>query len=209
MNSQDKILRTNNSGQGNRPDGAVPVLVTGFDMDGVIIDNTANKIKLAKRFGFDLKAEDTPADFIETVLPERILAKIRPLLYDDPVLALEAGTVAGAKEGLERVKNSGQTYFLISRRRNPGMAIRLLEKHGIWPTYFNAKNAFFVREPEEKNEHAIKLGIDLYVDDQPSVLEKLTAVKTRLLFDQFGKFGPLPFVNQKISSWEELLSEIL
>ncbi len=183
--------------------------IIGFDMDGVIIDNTANKIKLAKQFGVDLKAEDTPADFIERVLPEEVLAKIRPLLYDDPVFALEAGIVAGAKEGLERVKNSGQSYFLISRRRNSPLAIKLLEKRGIWPTYFNRQNAFFVNEPEEKNAHAIRLGIDLYVDDQPSVLEKLSAVKTRLLFDSFNKFGDLSFVDHKVRSWGELLAHLL
>lgn len=183
--------------------------IIGFDMDGVIIDNTENKIRLAKKFGFDLKEGDTPADFIETVVPEDILAKMRPLLYDDPVISLEAHTLKGAKEGLLKVKNSGQQYFLISRRRNPNMAIRLLEKHGIWPAIFNEANAFFVREPEEKNEHAIKLGIDIYVDDQPSVLEKLPAVKTRLLFDRFGKFGPFPYVDEKISSWEELLSHLI
>ncbi len=178
-------------------------------MDGVIIDNTANKILLAKKFGFALKEEDTPADFIETIVPERILAKMRPLLYDDPVLALEAGTVTGAKEGLARVKASGRPFFLISRRHNPGMAIRLLEKHGIWPIYFNERNAFFVREPEEKNEHAVRLGIDLYVDDQPSVLEKLTDVNTRLLFDRFHKFGKLSFVDHQVRSWSELLPHLL
>ncbi|MDP1719198.1 MAG: hypothetical protein Q8L24_02115 [bacterium] len=183
--------------------------IIGFDMDGVIIDNTANKIKLAKRFGVDLSPGDTTADFIETIVPEEILAKMRPLLYDDPVMALEASLLDGAREGLLRVKDSGQPYFLISRRRNSPMAIKLLEKHGIWPAIFNEKNAFFVREPEEKNAHAIRLGIDLYVDDQPSVLAKLPAVKTRLLFDRFGKFGPLSFVNGRISSWEELLGHLI
>lgn len=183
--------------------------IIGFDMDGVIIDNTANKIKIAKKFGFDLKPEDTPADFIEGIVPEAILNEIRPLLYDNPEVALSADLVAGAREGLAKVKASGAPYFLISRRRNSELAIGLLIKHGIWPTYFNESNAFFVREPEEKNKHAIRLGINSYVDDQPSVLEKLTAVPEKFLFDRFGRFGKLPFAHKKIASWDELLAEFL
>ncbi|MDO8467151.1 MAG: hypothetical protein Q7S83_03385 [bacterium] len=183
--------------------------IIGFDMDGVIIDNTANKIRIAKKFGIDLKPEDTPADFIESVVPEDILKEIRPLLYDNPEVALSADLVLGAKEGLGKVKASGVPYFLISRRRNAELAIGLLKKHGIWPTYFNEGNAFFVHKPEEKNEHAIRLGINFYVDDQPSVLEKLTAVPEKFLFDRFGKFGELPFAHKKIASWDELLVHFL
>lgn len=181
----------------------------GFDMDGVIVDNTANKILLAKKFGIDLKPEETVAARIHKVIPDNIMSQIRPLLYDDPEMALTALLVRGAKDGLLRVKESGRPYFLISRRGNPAMAIKLLEGHGIWPAIFNPENAFFVREPEEKNEHAVRLGIDRYVDDEPSVLEKLEDVPNRFLFDQFRQFGELSFSHKKIHSWDELLAEFL
>lgn len=183
--------------------------IIGFDMDGVIVDNAPNKIRIAKTFGYDLKLEETASDFIDSIIPEGVMDQIRPLLYDDPVISMEAGLIDGAKEGLEAIKNSGKQYFLISRRHNHQRAVQLLEKLGIWPTYFNKKNAFFVFEPEEKNAKAIELGIDRYVDDEPSVLAKLTSVPERFLFDRFSKFGELPFAHKKVSSWKELLTHFI
>lgn len=183
--------------------------VIGFDMDGVIIDNTENKIRLAKKFGFDLKPEDTAADRIEQVIPESILREMRPLLYDNETTALDASLIDGAKEGLRAIKASGCPYFLISRRRNAVLATKLLQRHGIWPDIFNDSNAFFVYYPEEKNEHAVRLGITRYVDDQPSVLEKLVNVPEKFLFDRFRQFAELPFKHTKIHSWDELLAKIL
>lgn len=179
--------------------------IIGLDMDGVIVDNTRNKIKLAKKLGFHLKPEDTPADFIVKLLPADALAEIRELLYHKPKTALEAELVPGAKIGLEKLKKSELKYFLISRRPNPDLAKNILEKLGVWPKYLNDQNAFFVNKPEEKNEKAIELGVNIYVDDQPSVLEKLTSVPNRFLFDRFGKFDELPFKHIKISSWGQFL----
>ncbi|MBI5421403.1 MAG: hypothetical protein HZA35_03815 [Parcubacteria group bacterium] len=45
----------------------------GFDMDGVIIDHTEMKMRLAKDFGFDLKPEETPADVLRTIMPREQL----------------------------------------------------------------------------------------------------------------------------------------
>ncbi len=183
-------------------------LVIGFDMDGVIINNYRNKISLAKKFGFDLKLEDTPAERFHAVVPEVILNQMRPLLYDDPETALKAETVQGAIDGLKRIRESGIPYFLISRRRNWAMAVRSLEHHDLWPRFFNQKNTFFVFEPEDKDERAKALGINLYIDDQPTVLEKLVSVENRILFDQFNLFGRPNFPHKKVSSWEELLPHI-
>ena len=180
--------------------------IIGLDLDGVIVDNTQNKIKFAKKLGFDLNPEDTPADFIETVLPKDTLSELQKLLYHNPQTALQANLISGAKAGLECIKKSGIKYFLISRRKDPELAASLLKKRGLWPHYFNAENAFFVSEPEDKNMKAIDLGVNFYVDDQPSVLEKLNGVPNRFLFDRFGKFNNLPFECVRISSWEQFLS---
>lgn len=178
-------------------------------MDGVIVDNTKNKIKFAKKLGFDLKPEETPADFIETVLPKDALNELRRLLYDKPATALQADLVEGAEAGLAKLKESRIPYFLISRRKDPALAKQLLQKRGLWPSFFNEKNAFFVNEPEEKDLKAIELGVNIYVDDQPGVLGKLLSVEKRFLFDRFGKFGDLPFKHVKISSWKEFLSYLV
>lgn len=180
--------------------------IIGLDLDGVIVDNTENKIKFAKELGFNLKPEDTPADFIETVLPEETLSELSKLLYHNPETALQADLISGAKTGLDCLKRSGLKYFLISRRKDPELAITLLKKRGLWQAYFNKSNTFFVAEPEDKNTKAVELGVNVYIDDQPSVLEKLKDVQTRFLFDRFKKFGQLPFGHIKISSWEQFLS---
>lgn len=181
----------------------------GFDMDGVIIDNTKHKIQLAKEFGIDLRPEDAVAARIHQIIPESILKKMRPLLYDDAAVALEPGLIDGAREGLARVKQSGRPYFLISRRGNWMLAVKMLEKQGLWPEYFNKDNAFFVITPEDKDVKARALGISAYVDDQPSVLEKLTSVPSRLLFDRYSQFNDVSFPHKKVSSWDELLQHFL
>lgn len=183
-------------------------LIVGFDMDGVILDNAKNKIEVAGRFGIDLRPEDTPADRIVRVVPEIILGQMRPILYDDPEMALRAETIPGATAGLRRVRDSGLPYFLISRRKNWAMAVRSLERHGLWPELFNQQNTFFVFEPEDKDERARSLGINFYVDDQVSVLEKLVSVEKRVLFDQFRQFGRPSFPHHSVASWDELLSHI-
>lgn len=181
-------------------------LIIGLDMDGVIIDNTWSKIRFAKKLGFDLKPEDTPADFIEKNLPSEVLRELRPMLYDQPSTALQAITLRGAKSGLERLKKSGYHYFLISRRKNPELAVHLLKKRGVWPRYFNHQNAFFVAEPEDKDRLAKKLGVRIYLDDQPSVLEKLTSVRHRFLMDRFRIFTKTPYV--RVASWQEFIKKI-
>lgn len=183
--------------------------IIGLDLDGVIVDNTENKIKFSKKLGFNLKPEDTPADFIEKILPTEALGELRQLLYHNPETALQASLIPGAKSGLDFIRKENLPYFLVSRRKDPEIAKALLKKHGLWPKYFNEKNAFFVKEPEEKNEKAIELGVNIYVDDQPSVLEKLTSVSNRFLFDRFGKFDKLQFGHIKISSWGQFLSHLL
>lgn len=178
-------------------------------MDGVIIDNTKNKIKFARKLGFDLKPEETPADFIETIMPPDALHELRQFLYYNPDTALGADLIEGAEAGLAQIKESQIPYFLISRRKDGAIAKKLLQKRGLWPSFFNEQNAFFVNEPEDKDLKAIELGVNIYVDDQPSVLGKLLSVKKRFLFDRFGKFGDLPFEHVKIASWKELLSHLI
>lgn len=183
-------------------------MVIGFDMDGVIIENTASKIKFAKQLGFKLKPKDTPADVIEKIMPENILNQLRELLYHSPDTALEATVVPGAKSGLERIKKSNLRYFLISRRKDPVLAKQLLEKRGLWPAFFNEDNAFFVKHAEDKNIKAAELGVTLYIDDQPSVLEKLHHVPRRFLLDRFNVFNEAPADCVKVSSWKEFLAHL-
>ncbi len=178
-------------------------IVIGFDMDGVIIDHTKNKIALAKQLGFNLLPEQTPSEFMRKVLPLQEMQKLQSILFDDRQLAMKPPLMAGAKSTLISVKKLGIPYFLISRRKNPELAIELLKKHKLWPKYFNENNSYFVDKPEDKDFHAARLGITHFVDDELEIINKLISVKNRFLFDQFNMHKNADFY-KRIVSWLEL-----
>ncbi|MEK7464558.1 MAG: hypothetical protein AAB617_02145 [Patescibacteria group bacterium] len=179
----------------------------GLDLDGVIIDHTENKKKLAKDFGFEIATNETPTDIIKHKLPKDVWRKIQTLIYDDPVVGFSPPLVKGAAAGLELLSETGFKFFLISRRKSEGLPIELLKRVGLWPRYFNKSNTYFVKDKEAKNEKARELGVSAYIDDQPSVLEKLLSVPKKILFDEYGVF-PESKNYTKIKTWAEFL-EIL
>lgn len=182
-------------------------LIIGFDLDGVIIDHTENRLKLAKKFGFDLDPPQSHPEVIGNLIPEKALEELKNQLYHDPSIALSAPLMPGAMEVLEKFQSEDRPIFLISRRKKSGMAVRLLEQHGIWPKYFNETNTFFVSRPEDKNVKAMELGITHYIDDELKVLQKLAYVQNRFLFDQF-KIQEESDLYRKIASWGEFLIHI-
>ena len=178
----------------------------GLDMDGVIIDNMDTKIRFAKKLGFALKPEQTHADLIEKTLTSEALSELRTHLYFNPVTALQAKLVPGSLDGLRQLKKIGQRFYLISKRKYPFIAKELLKKHKLWGKYFDEKNTFFVREAEEKDYQISRLGIGLYLDDQPSILDKLVSVKNKILFDRFNCFTNSK--HTRVDSWDEFLNII-
>lgn len=181
--------------------------VIGFDMDGVIIDHTALRVKLAKDFGFTLRPEDTPSDVLRKLLPEDKRRAIQNAIYNIPETALRAGLMPGADEGLEKLTDAGLAFYLISRRKDPEIAIQLLSLHGLWPKYFNDKNSYFVEGAKEKDIEARRIGITHYTDDEAEVLTALQSVKNKILFDQYKKHLAENFV--LASSWSELTKLLL
>lgn len=176
--------------------------IIGFDMDGVIVDNADAKIRLAKVYGFELKLHHTPSEIIKTVLPQVILEKLQKTLYDSPRFALSTQLMRGAKSILTELTKKRIPIFLISRRKIPEVAIKILKKYSLWPQYFNKNNSFFVLHPEDKNTRAAKLGITHYIDDEMKVLSVLSSVPNKFLFDQFNVFDKADNYT-KIKSWSE------
>ncbi|KKT81194.1 MAG: hypothetical protein A2925_01250 [Candidatus Yanofskybacteria bacterium RIFCSPLOWO2_01_FULL_44_22] len=178
-------------------------IIIGFDMDGVIVNNTQPKIRLAKALGFKLLPEQTPSEIISKHLPLLVLRELQRNLYDNIETALTTPLMRGARGVLTAVKKSGFPYFLISRRRIPHIAQGILKKHGLWPYFFDEDNAFFVLEPEDKDVKAAQLGVTHYIDDEVGVISKLNSVKCRFLFDQFNIFSHQPHYT-KVTSWAEV-----
>lgn len=183
--------------------------VIGFDMDGVIINHIRTKVKLAKQFGVKITPAQTPSEVMKTTMPLPQYRELQYLLYDHPKIGLLSPLMPGVKKVLAEIQKKKVPYFLISRRQNrtvPSMAIKLLTKHGLWPKYFNEKNTYFVKEIEDKEVEAKKLGITHYFDDEQKVLTALVSVKNKFLFDSLGVFKNTP--HNRITSWKEI-SEII
>jgi len=176
--------------------------VIGFDMDGVILDHTETKLLLAKKFKLQIKRAQTPSDMIKPLIPQAIYSKFKFNLNDDPKFRHLSLLMPGAKEVLEKIIRSGMPYFLVSRRKKPLIAIKILKYHGLWPKYFNKKNTFFVITPEDKNAKAKELGITHYFDDQQTVLDKLISVKSKFLFDALDVFKNSGYA--RVRSWKEV-----
>lgn len=182
--------------------------VIGFDLDGVVIDHTENKIAIAKTLGFDLLPEQTASDFLDRYVPDVPRNKLKGIIYDDPQHALSPPLMPGIVEALSNLQTKKIKFFLITRRFNPALAIQLMQKHRIWPYFFNQTNCHFVKERVEKNTKAIELGLTHYIDDELKVLNVLTDVPRKFIFDPQN-------VHEKsdlytiLTSWEDFQEKLL
>ncbi len=171
-------------------------------MDGVVLDHTENKLLLAKKFNLNIKKEETPSDLIKNLMPLPVYRKFQIDLNDNPKFSYLCVPMPGFKPVLEKIIESKTPYFLVSRRKKPIMAVKILKHHGLWPKYFNKENSFFVLTPEDKNTKAKELGITHYFDDQETILNKLVDVKNKFLFDSIDVFKNSPY--RRIKSWKEI-----
>ena len=177
-------------------------------MDGVLIDHTGLKIKLAKDRGWDILPKESNSDILRAILPGAVLEELWYMLYHDPIISLASPLMKGVNEGLDGLLEAGISYYLVSRRRDPLLAQELLGLHGLWPKYFNEENSSFVGTREDKNVKAVELGITHYVDDEPAVLEKLIDIENRFLLDPHDSFKDENYYT-RVNSWDELLNHLL
>ena len=176
--------------------------IFGFDMDGVILDHTEIKLLLAMKFNLSIKKEETPSDIIKRLMPSPVYSKFQIDLNDNPEFRYLCTPMPGAKQVLGKLIRHKVPYFLVSRRKKPLLAIKILKHHGLWPKYFNKTNAFFVLTPEDKNEKSKELDITHYFDDQQTILNKLVSVENKFLFDSLGVFKNCGYA--RVKSWKEI-----
>jgi len=181
--------------------------IIGFDMDGVILDNADSKIEVAKKFGLTIKFEHTPSEILKTLMPQVAWEKFQNMLYDHPKIAFSTPLMRGVRTILAELTKKDIPIFLISRRKIPEVAVKILKKHLLWPKYFNEKNSFFVAHPEDKNFQAAQLGITHYIDDELKVINALSSVENKFLFDPFDVFEKAKHYT-KIKSWAEFKKHI-
>ncbi len=179
-------------------------IVIGFDLDGVVIDHTRTKLYLATKLGWELKPQQTPSEVIKKIIPPVPLKKLQRSLYDDPKIAFLSPLMPDVKATLTKIREMEIPYVLVSTRRPSTTAIALLEFRGLWPKFFNMRNAFFVQEDKDKNMKAVELGVTHYVDDKVEVLETLVGIKNKFLFDKFDIFKGIDSYT-RVKSWSELI----
>lgn len=177
--------------------------VVGFDLDGVIIDHTQNKMRIAARYGVVLRPEDTHSERMAALFSHDIYCEIQKQMYDDTDEALSAPLMEGAFGGLASLREHEIPFFLISRRKTPINVLHLIERCGLWGEYFTPENTFFVEKPEDKDPVAQRLGVTHFIDDEMKVLRVMPSVSNRILFDVRDLFeGTLDF--ERVKNWSEL-----
>lgn len=178
-------------------------IVVGFDLDGVIIDHTQNKIMIASRYGIALTPGETHAEHMSEHFTPEMYRDIKSQLYNSTPEALEAPLMEGAFSTLAKLREQGIQYFLVSLQKDPMHALHLMEERGLWGTYFTPENTFFAHDKEEKHAIATTIGVSHFVDDEPNVLDIMTLIPNRILFDA-RKLFPDKAEYPHVQSWEEL-----
>lgn len=201
------MFLSNGMGSGSKS-GMTKVKAIGFDMDGVIFDHSELKRDILKTMGYEVSLEETASLIVEKKLGEEKYREMQYLLYDDPKVALRPKLMPRVKEVLERARQQGVPFYLISKRHHSEIPQLLLKKYDLWPNYFNEKNVNFVKKKEDKNDVAVKYGVSHYIDDKIDYLDVVTAVPNRYLFDPFGVFvGQHSYTH--IGSWPEFIKKVL
>lgn len=177
--------------------------VVGFDMDGVLVDHASNKIAIAREFGVFVAPQETPSEILRGKFADRAdYERFQALLYEEHPLAGEAPVMNGAVEVLEELRGRRIPYYLISRRRSGDVARAQLAAKGLWGTYFDDANAFFVRSIAEKAEYAKRFGVTVYIDDERRVLDGMDGiVPDRALFDPYAAFPDTKY--RRITTWAD------
>lgn len=162
----------------------------GLDLDGVLIDHTAQKILLARELGVNIRPAQTNTAVLSGLMDHDKYVQLQDRLYNDPVVSLRSPLMEGASDMLSTLARQGIRFTLVSRRRKPDWAKHILEHHGLRPGFLYDDNTYFVGRPEEKNHVALRLGITHYLDDEIKVLKHLEDVPNKFLMDPHGVYAP-------------------
>lgn len=171
----------------------------GLDLDGVIIDHTQNKMRVAKSFGFKIKPEEIQSEVLKKILPKPIYRKLQKAIYGN--LTLKAQLTPDVFKILKQLSKDHQ-LFIISRRGKGGStsARAWLKKYKIFEI-IQKKNIIFVEKAIDKNLWCKKLKIQIYIDDKVEVLNLLSAVPQKIFYNPQKAKHNKKYL--EISSWQE------
>jgi len=177
----------------------------GLDLDGVIIDHTLNKIRLAKQCGYFLKTQQTSSEIVEKIVPPDIKRFIQKGIYGQ--VGLSSGPMKNSKKMLKKITETFSVPYIISRRdykhNQRKFALEWLKNNHFFPPLKRNRILFAKSEPS-KNNVCKKLNINIYLDDKIEVLNNLRSVKYKVLFDPYCHRYKNPPKNIKVvKTWLE------
>ena len=157
----------------------------GLDLDGVIVDHTQNKIKIAKSVGFRVEAKETQSEILKSILPEKEYRKVQRIIYDK--ITSDASPTPFLLKTLQDL-SLNYNFFIISlrRKKHSEVAWYWLEKHKILEI-IPKKRIFFIEK--DKNFWCQKLKIEVYMDDTVKILDTLSSVPWKVFFNPFDVRG--------------------
>lgn len=179
----------------------------GIDLDGVIIDHTQNKIKIAESLKFKIKAKETQSEVLKKFLPKDKYIKLQKIIYNE--ITLNAPPMFLVFKTLENLSKNYK-LFIISKRENnkSGLAWNWLKKYKIFKI-IPKENIIFVTTAEDKNFWCKKLNIKIYLDDKIGILDILYSVPYKIFFNPHKILHNKKYL--EINSWQEfpkLLKEL-
>ena len=172
----------------------------GLDLDGVIIDQTRNKIKVAETFGFKIKTKETQSEALKSILSKEKYKQLQKIIYGR--MTLNAPPTPLVLKTLKRLSQNYE-FFIISQRGKSGLnsAWDWLKKYELFKIV-PKKNIVFVGGEGDKNFWCKKLKIKVYIDDKVEILKTLASVAYPIFYNPHR----VPYDKEylEIKSWKEL-----
>ena len=163
------------------------LLRVGIDLDGVLIDHSSNKLKVAERQGYVLESWQANSNIMHDIIPPEEYAALREEVYTQ--MTVDAPPIIGALEAIAEL--DCEAYIVSARRpKSIRFAQEWLLKHNVFET-IPAERIFFCGSKNDKMEICDRLGIKILIDDQLGVLKLLSPKVKRVLFDIDGISGNL------------------
>ena len=182
----------------------------GLDFDGVICNDELLKQRAAQKlFGVDLPQGRAKRVFIEEdgiLSMEQYLDLQRYVWSPEGIDLMEP--IEGVFDYIVKMISEGHSVKVITSRTNGALALaeKWVRDHGVDVPFFSSGYVPGVG-PKNKAEKAV--GLDVYVDDRPSILEQLSSiVPKRILFSWKYNEDETPNGVTRVSSWRDLYAHI-
>jgi 5'(3')-deoxyribonucleotidase len=173
----------------------------GLDFDGVIIDHSSHKVRLAADFGYIIEPWQTNTNVMKRFVPEPYYSNLSEIIYS--FLTPKAPPIVGSLDYISKL--DGELYIISARRRNNiRFAQEWLSLHHIYDL-IPAERVFFCGNSNEKSDCCRQLKIDIILDDKLGVLDVLDTNVRKILFDDHGVSKRCEFQHgyETVSSWRD------